>query len=372
MDEVSPRCHLQVDATPLLEAARRGRIKLVRILTEGGADIGARNATGQGVLAVAVASDDVIDGKLRLQMVRYLLQHGADVDGTDKLGRTPLIHACLSGVGRDVVRVLVDAGSDVLHRDKFDRNSLEYARQVADHAVTSLLAAHFGETLRRPVAPPVRRADIATGGDGSGELATDSCDAQLRRQLFRKKKSISLQESVTKDDAASTCSDEPVQWRDRKLRRRHTTNMSDRCRELFDKLEKTKDHSEQAEVLGDVLSTLIKSERNLWHADPEQQDAARGYPEGVQGGPPRAWRETSAQPADDPEASGAASDADIQSHVSGSDATERSGAVSNRLLDHLSVTRPGQLPALNVNLAKPIPGIVKLDTPANIQNDRPR
>lgn len=47
--------------------------------------------------------------------MQWLLEHGADVSCVDKAGFTPLAWACRSGIF-PLVRVLVDAGADVMHR----------------------------------------------------------------------------------------------------------------------------------------------------------------------------------------------------------------------------------------------------------------
>ena len=54
----------------------------------------------------------------RCERVRLLLDHGADVNAFDPLGRTPLMYAAASDLlPLDVVKLLVERGADVNAKD---------------------------------------------------------------------------------------------------------------------------------------------------------------------------------------------------------------------------------------------------------------
>ena len=54
-----------------------------------------------------------------LRDVRTLLDHGADANGYDPLGRTPLMYAAISdNLPVDTVQLLIDHGADVNALDK--------------------------------------------------------------------------------------------------------------------------------------------------------------------------------------------------------------------------------------------------------------
>ena len=96
---------LPVD-NPLLDAARRGEVEVVRSLLDGGADVNA--ARGDGLTALHAAAE-----RGHLDVAKLLISAGAELDAGTRIGRyTPLHLAGRSGHGR-VVGALVEAGADV-------------------------------------------------------------------------------------------------------------------------------------------------------------------------------------------------------------------------------------------------------------------
>lgn len=157
--------------TPLLAALYRGDEACVDRLVAWGADAGVRKAT-MTPLARAV-------GALRIDVARRLLELGADADGADERGRTPLMAlADVPRAGGDAEKVrrreevmttaaalLLGAGARVGRRDVSGRGALDLA---ATHCHRSL----FGMLLE---------AALAEGWSPSQELwswsaaASDHC-----------------------------------------------------------------------------------------------------------------------------------------------------------------------------------------------------
>ena len=103
--------------TPLHNATHRGRLDLVRLLVEYGADMDIANNRGETPLRMAV---DSVGGNL--DSLRYLLEQGADVNKADNDGNTPLLYAVKMGnyynssnAFLSVMRYLLKQGAD---RDK--------------------------------------------------------------------------------------------------------------------------------------------------------------------------------------------------------------------------------------------------------------
>jgi ankyrin repeat protein len=117
--------------TPLLYAARDGRLAAARMLVAAGADIELADANGIRPLLMAVLNNN-------LAVARFLLDHGADVNADDFWGRAPLWAAVEyrnldmnnrdqdsptdNGVDRgpilEFITVLLDAGADVNGRTR--------------------------------------------------------------------------------------------------------------------------------------------------------------------------------------------------------------------------------------------------------------
>jgi serine/threonine-protein phosphatase 6 regulatory ankyrin repeat subunit B len=61
-----------------------------------------------------------------IDVVRWLIEHGANVNAADAIGWTSLFPAAYCGRRAEIVRILVIAGANVSHRDKFGRLITDY------------------------------------------------------------------------------------------------------------------------------------------------------------------------------------------------------------------------------------------------------
>jgi len=149
----NPNPHPAAESSPLIEAAMAGDAASMELLLGHGADI---KASGEPVLEMAVTEQcakclalvsgkdlgkDAYTGTLAtiamlgdVNAVRMMLDHGADVNAFDSLGRTPLMYAASSDLlNLDVVKLLVDRGADVNARDA-DKNAGDSGKPVLDIA----------------------------------------------------------------------------------------------------------------------------------------------------------------------------------------------------------------------------------------------
>ncbi len=111
-----------------------GYIDVVRLLMDHGADLEAKDAFGRTPLTWTS-----IYGKI--DVVKLLLNRGADIEGKDGYGRTSLSVA--SSRGRiDVVRLLLDRGADAGSKDNLGRTPLIYASMNHQLDVVRVLVAH--------------------------------------------------------------------------------------------------------------------------------------------------------------------------------------------------------------------------------------
>jgi len=92
------------EITPLGEAAMRMDSDMVRLLIQAGANVNFRNSDGETPLHAATWSGDA-------DVVKLLIQASADVDTRDKTGKTPLMEA-VSREHDDAADLLIKAGAE--------------------------------------------------------------------------------------------------------------------------------------------------------------------------------------------------------------------------------------------------------------------
>jgi len=123
--------------TPLMRAARTGDVEVMRILSTRGANPAARRkdlstalhlaATGRG--GGLPTGPRTIPGASNLEAVRMLAEAGLDVNAFNGNGQTALHIAAQRGAD-DIVRTLVDLGAELDLRDKQKRTPLDLALGV--------------------------------------------------------------------------------------------------------------------------------------------------------------------------------------------------------------------------------------------------
>ena len=141
--------------TPLFVACEKGNKATVKYLIEHGADVNQSDNTGQTPLSVAKTEE--IKNLLRVQIplvmacanenkatVKYLIEHGANVNQSDKDGWTPLHMACLrrgskASEAAAIVELLIEHGANVNQSNKHDLTPLRVSKNVS---IRALLEEH--------------------------------------------------------------------------------------------------------------------------------------------------------------------------------------------------------------------------------------
>src|SRR4029077_16460168 len=111
------------DATPLMWAAEHGQTEVVRALLERGADVEARDKYGYTAVIGAACECAVVDMPETFESMKLLLAKGAKINAKDKVGRTALMSAAFAGRTENM-RLLLDHEADVDLKDSDGNTAL--------------------------------------------------------------------------------------------------------------------------------------------------------------------------------------------------------------------------------------------------------
>ncbi len=189
--------------TPLHEAVKKGDVEIVKILVAAGADVNAEGyfdrtpltlATEEGateilqiLLGTGPDADTSVGGedkeaastpsvgsealysaieKGNVEMVRILVEAGADINAADGFGGNTPLHEAVEQGDAEIVRILVAAGADVHAEGYFDRTPLTLA---AEEGATEILQILLG------TGPD---ADTSVGGEDKEAVSTPSVGSE--------------------------------------------------------------------------------------------------------------------------------------------------------------------------------------------------
>ncbi|XP_076995414.1 ankyrin repeat domain-containing protein 34B [Tamandua tetradactyla] len=128
------------DGNSLIKAVHLSRLRLTRLLLEGGAYINESNDRGETPLMIACKTRHIDHQSVsKAKMVKYLLENNADPNIQDKSGKTALMHACLEKAGPEVVSLLLKSGADLTLQDHSSYSALVYAINSEDRETLKVL-----------------------------------------------------------------------------------------------------------------------------------------------------------------------------------------------------------------------------------------
>ena len=129
----------------LFQASATCKLRLVRMLVEGGTSVNVRNERLETPLMLCCQSKTDPDEKRRV--VTYLLGKKAKVNLQDIDGRTALIHASLSNSGKEIIQALLDAKSNPWLPDVSKNTVFDYVINAEDLETTRLLINACRESM---------------------------------------------------------------------------------------------------------------------------------------------------------------------------------------------------------------------------------
>jgi ankyrin repeat protein len=121
------------DVEALYKAAGDGDSAQVSALLQSGADVNGRTGSGSYALNNAAVENEV-------EIIKLLLEHGANPNVQNSQGDTPLICATKYAGGKSAtVKLLVEAGTDLAITDKDGMTALDYAKAKEQQEAIALL-----------------------------------------------------------------------------------------------------------------------------------------------------------------------------------------------------------------------------------------
>ncbi|GCC32581.1 ankyrin repeat domain 34Bb [Chiloscyllium punctatum] len=131
---------VRTDGNSLLKAVYLSRLRLTRLLLEGGAYINESNERGETPLMIACKTKHVDQQSIsKVKMVKYLLENQADPNIQDKSGKTALMHACIEQAGAEVIALLLASGADPSLEDHSGGSALVYSVNSDDKEALKVL-----------------------------------------------------------------------------------------------------------------------------------------------------------------------------------------------------------------------------------------
>ncbi|MBO6056260.1 MAG: ankyrin repeat domain-containing protein [Alphaproteobacteria bacterium] len=167
---------MELFSTPLMRAILDQKQKMIECLVKYGADVNLRAEYHTPLTQIAGGFYPVLDQK---KAIKYLVEHGADINKSNKAGKTPLMIA-IEYFDSDLVKFLIELGADVNKADD-DGNtplSITTGRKFQQNMHQYLMDVITTESEIKQRNEEIRNYLISKGATGSN--STDSKSEHLQ------------------------------------------------------------------------------------------------------------------------------------------------------------------------------------------------
>lgn len=120
-------------------AAHFGSPEVVQALLDYGAEVNALSHSKVAYIPSNTALHAALVGKRSIEVIRLLLEHGADPEIRDSNGHTPLHTAAFHDNNVEIIRLLLKHGANVNTLDKEGETALSHASKQNNAKVAALL-----------------------------------------------------------------------------------------------------------------------------------------------------------------------------------------------------------------------------------------
>ena len=180
----------------LVNAVTTSKLRLVRLLIEGGVHVDVRDDHGQTPLLITCSllnNTQHCRGETREKVAKYLISAGADVNAYDVTGRTPLIYAVITRAS--VLSDLMAAGADPWWEDGSRKCAFDYAIHRKDIAQVQIIVDGCKRRKMREIAPDIRDTrgilrDVIDARESRKHIEDATCEKQDKKSTKKKAQGI--------------------------------------------------------------------------------------------------------------------------------------------------------------------------------------
>lgn len=143
----------QTGHTPLWVAANKGNLELISLLSKNGANANAREVADKRPLLISILENESLDDAKKFEILKLLLQYGADPTARPFYGDPSLIAAIEyiknGEIRYNAAKLLIETNEEVVYQNSLGPNHpYQFAAETGDKKLMELLRDYDADTSR--------------------------------------------------------------------------------------------------------------------------------------------------------------------------------------------------------------------------------